>query len=99
MAVNRRELATWIGTPAGDHDHDALLAKLVDAAVARVEKYAGADTPEAVTDQAVLRVAALAWFHRGADADGRIRRVNLLADSGAKALLAPWRGPLIGGSL
>ena len=99
MAVNRRELAAWIGTPTGDHDHDAALLKLLDAAVARVEKFAGPDTPEAVMDQAVLRVAALMWFHRGADADGRIRRVRLLADSGAKALLAPWRGPLIGGRL
>ena len=99
MAVDRRELAAWIGTPTGDDEHDAALLKLLDAAVARVEKYKGADTPEAITDQAVLRVAALLWYHRGADSDGRIRRVNVLADSGAKALLAPWRGPLIGGSL
>ena len=100
MAVTVPELASWIGSPTGDDDHDAALLKLLDAARARVVKFAGADTPEAITDQAILRVAALMWYHRGADADGRIRRVNVLADSGAKALLAPWRGPLVsGGSL
>ncbi len=92
MAVDRAALARWIGGVEGDAAEQSQLDGLLAAAVAIVEKYAPG-APDAVKDQATLRAAAMMYYHRGPGTEGRVRRVNVLADSGAKPLLAPWRKP------
>ena len=92
MAVTRAEFVRWIGAVEGDATEQSQLDGLLAAAVAMVEKYAPG-APEAVKDQAILRAAGLMYFHRGPGAEGRVRRVNVLADSGAKTILSPWRAP------
>ncbi len=99
MAVTRADLLVYIGSESDGGDQDALLDRLLASAVAIVGAYADDSTPEAVQDQAVTQVAALLWYNRGGvGTDGRIRQVHVLRDSGARALLKPYRPPVIGGT-
>ena len=91
MAVTRDDLLTFIGSEADGGARDAELDALLAAAREIVEQRAATRTPAAIMDQAVLRVAALLWYHRGVDGRGRIAKLNPLTDSGAATLLAPWR--------
>ena len=93
MAVDRSSLRRWIGTPPGDAEQDLLLDELLAAASARVTKYAP-DAPDAVADAAVRNLASFMWQNRGVDGQGRVRRLLPFVDSGARAMLAPYRVPV-----
>ena len=93
MAVTRASLRRFIGTPLGDAEQDQLLDELLAAAEAAVTKYAP-DAPDPAAHAAVRNLAAFMWFNRGVDGSGRIRRFNAFIDSGARALVAPYRAPV-----
>lgn len=97
MAVDRADLLVYIGSEADGDVQDALLDRILAAAEDMVDNYAASGTPGAVRDQAVRQVGALLWYHRGGiGADGRVRRANALADSGARAVLRPYKTPKLG---
>lgn len=73
------------GTTALDTALAGVLTGVKAAAVAMVEKYAP-DAPEAVQNEATVRLAAYLYDTR----EGR-GVVNPLASSGAQAMLAPYR--------
>ena len=95
MALTAEELRAAIGGDA------TTAARLLGVAVALVENYAP-EAPEAITDEAVIRVAG--WL-KGSPASGmyesqrgqrgfrlvRIMNPSALRSSGAAALLLPWR--------
>ena len=93
MAVTRASLRRFIGTPLGDSEQDALLDELLAAAEAAVTRYAP-DAPDSAAHAAVRNMSAFLWHNRGVDGQGRIRRFNAFVDSGARALVAPYRVPV-----
>ena len=93
MAVTRASLRRFLGVPVGDAEQDQLLDELLAAAEAAVTKYAP-DAPDPAAHAAVRNMSAFLWFNRGVDGQGRIRRFNAFVDSGARALVAPYRTPV-----
>ena len=92
MAVTRGSLRRFLGVPVGDVEQDLLLDELLAFAEATVTEYAP-DAPDTVSHAATRNLAAYAWFARGVDGQGRIRRLNAFIDSGARPMLAPYRAP------
>lgn len=96
MAVTLDQANRWVGALAGDAAEVAQMQGLISSATALVAAHPS-DPPVEVVDQAILRVFALMYAHRGVSPDsGRVGRVHILADSGALSLLAPFRSYRIG---
>lgn len=90
MAVTVEGAARWIGGLIVTPEVEIDLRELIDTGAAAVEDFAPS-APTTVKDHATRRIVVFLWHQRGAVE--RVTRVtpNILAASGAMALLAPWR--------
>ena len=92
MALTQDELARALRLRAGpgslDADVQANVIGILSAATCLIEEFAPT-APEAVKDEATVRIASRLYDQPGADARG----VNPVVASGAAHLLAPWRAP------
>ena len=89
MALTQDSLARALRLTAGggalDPDVQAVLLRILGAAEALITDYAPA-APEAIRDEATIRIASRLYDQQGADARGG----NPIVASGAAHLLAPW---------
>lgn len=92
MAVTRELAAEYLGGVDLAHGGAAKIIELaLETAGALIEGYAP-EAPETVKDMAALRVVARLWEDRGISS--RVSAPSVLATSGARALLADYRGDL-----
>lgn len=88
MALTVDQLARALRADASDADVSAELTRLLAVAVAMAQREAP-DAPEAIRDEAAVRIAG--WLYDAETATTRRDVANALANSGARALLAPYR--------
>ena len=88
MAVSITDLLAAIHVEDTAANQTAV-TRVRDAVTALVEKYAP-DAPDAVKDQATVQAVGYIW-ESPASAPARMNFANAMQNSGANALLAPWR--------
>ena len=93
MAVTLAEARLFLYIDGLDREVDAQIQKMIDVATAILERRAPS-APEAVRDQAVLRVTGALYDERGVtggeEASRPISHSALLQACGALALVKPW---------
>ena len=89
LAVSLRVIATAVQARRIDPAVSGLLNRLLGSAQALVGSYASPGTPEPVTDQAVILVAAYLW-EQPSSARGTAFSTAWI-NSGAAGLVEPWR--------
>ena len=93
MAVDVDALAAAL---RGDRDAEtnSILSRLQGVGAALVERHGGDGVPEAVQDEAVIRVAAYLYDQPQAGSAGRYAAA--WRNSGAAALVSPWKERRLG---
>ena len=86
MVVTLADLKLEVGIE-NTTDRDAILSKKLLSAAPVIAKVAP-DAPEAVGDEAVIRLAS--WLYQAGPGVGRERYQNALRQSGALVLLTPF---------